>query len=365
MSGDTTKGAYTYNNEYAVQAFKSENAGAENLSRYFSLPEETASITGFNQQNHFPELGGNYFPSFQLGIGPMCPRLDAATPLVLPPATIVVLSTPAMYTVDNKPTAMSIILKDLFESHAKTVSGIDLTYANNATEAGPTGHDGQQFKVPTKTTRAPVDPSFAFQELSGNLVWNTFKKWIWDINHPDTYVSMAQLQYPGAWCMSVYSMTIMVLQFNVTGRPESLLDASVITNIFPTTTTEFGMQRTIGTMEAKERTITFSGIIQHNDYTKALGMYVADQLQLHTINYNVAPPTRSFITPELNGTGIDAAKSERRVWGSSDIPESKDQWTNEGILRYASKRHNLYPQKTAYTTEPPYVTWYMNSTYEK
>jgi hypothetical protein len=287
-------------------------------TNYFYGPQPYGDITGVEQDAMLPLFREN----LQLGSGINPPMLDVATPCAFTPAVVVVLSIPTMYTVNGTvPTTMGMLIKDLCESHAKAVSGLDITYSLQAVDGGPVGHDGQTFKVPGKTTRSEVNPSFTFSELTGNIVWNVFKKWIWDIQHPDTNASMAQLPFPGAYTMSAYSMSMMVIQFDPTMRPDRIIDAAVFCNMYPTTTTDLGMERTIGNVKVPERSITFNAILQHNPYVKALAVELAKELKLHTHNYNIAPPNKGKVDANLMGPGMKL--------GLAGETEDREAWLNQ------------------------------------
>ena len=246
----------------------------------------------------------------QLGIGVKAPALDVATPLILPPAIIVVLQVPGMYTVDG-PSAMAWAIKDMFESHAKNVTGIDVSYTND-----PQGdymlHDGQNFQAPGKTKRAPVSPSFTFSEITGNLYWNIVKKWITDMNNPDTYSIGANTHVAGGWTMSAYSMTIAAIQPDVTGRPDRIIDCSIICNMFPQGTGELGSERQVSNMKPMDRSFQFTGIQQHNAYTKQLGRLIMEKLSMHTLDFDWAPPQRDIWTTDLNDMGLSLDAAGRR-----------------------------------------------------
>jgi hypothetical protein len=253
-------------------------------------------------------------------MGINAPMLDVATPCTYTPAVIVVTSIPAMYMANGaQPTVMGQLTKDLLESHAKSVSGIDFGYTLGVDTGSNVGMDSQMFGVPTKTTRNQPSPSFVFTELSGNLVFNWAKKWIWDIQHPDTNASMAQVQFPGAYTMSAYAASFMVIQFDPTMRPDRIIDAAHYVNVFPTATGDIGFERTIGTVKVPERTIPFHAIVQHNPYIKSLAMAMADKLQLHIHNYNVAPPNKLTVDSRLSGLGLEGEMIDRRN-GWKDIP---------------------------------------------
>jgi len=240
----------------------------------------------------------------QLGIGINAPMLDVATPLVFPPAIIVVLQVPAMYTVDGKPSIMARAIKDMFESHSKAITGIDIQYQMDPVGQTPVGADSQQIVSPGKTTRSAVNPSFSFTEISGNLYWNIIRKWLWDMNNPDTYAIGPQVAVQGGWTMSDYSVTFMAIQPDVTQRPDRIIDAAVFCNVFPTATGELGMERNAGQMKHMDRSFTFQAIVQHNAYTKQLGKIIMQRLALNKIDFNWAPPQRNDWTKSVDDAGI-------------------------------------------------------------
>ena len=241
-------------------------------------------------------LASNLTQSGQLGVGVKFTKLDGATPAVFNPVVCIVLNTPSMW--DHYP-KLQEMLRAIVETHAKTISGIDFGYTLETTDT-PVGHDGQTLKVPTRTTRGAVNPSITVPEYPGMPVYNLFKQWIFDIQHPDTNASAlpanigntARLQdkdIPG-WFMSAYSMSMICIQYDPSGLPDRIYDACVITNMFPTEIGEIGFERSIGQTKPMERSINFSGLVQHNEMTKALGISVAKMLNMHKVNYNFALP---------------------------------------------------------------------------
>jgi len=262
----------------------------------------------------------------QLGIGIKAPALDVATPLVFPPAIVVVLQVPAMYDWEGHQTAMAAAIKDMFESHAKQVTGIDIQYQIDQ-QGDLTLHDGQQFQAPGKTKRQAVSPSFTFTEVTGNLYWNIIKKWITDINNPDTYSIGANVHVSGGWTMSAYSMTIAVIQPDITGRPERIIDCSIICNMFPQDTGAMGVERTIGQIKAAgDRSITFTGIQQHNSYTKQLGKLIMQKLSMHQLDFDWAPPQRDIWTPSLTDAGLGPDREGRyKLYPRADEDKSNSE----------------------------------------
>ena len=236
-------------------------------------------------------LVANVARSGQLGTGIRVAKLDGATPAVFSPVVGIVLSLPSMW--DPWP-KLQETLKALVETHAKSITGIDFSYSLEST-TGYNFHDGQPFDVPTRSTRSSVTPSMSFVEYTGMPVYNLFKTWITDIQHPDTNASILPAilnndsDIPG-WSMSAYSMSMLFIQYDPSGLPDRIMDAYLIVNMFPTSIGEIGFERTIGTVGIKERSISFTGIVQHNENTRELGIRVAKMLQLEKINYDFALP---------------------------------------------------------------------------
>lgn len=229
--------------------------------------------------------------SGQLGTGIRLTKLDGASPLVLNPAIGIVLSTPSIF--DPYPKWKEMLVS-LIETHAKSITGIDIGYAVESQDT-ITMNDGQSLKVPTKVTRNTVSPSMTFPEYTGNLVWNVMRRWIYGMQNPDTNASdmpanISDVGQIPEWLVSAYSMSMLFIQPDPTGIPGRIVDASIIVNMFPTETGDFGIERTIGTSKTMERTIPFTGVLQHNDNTRELGVRVAEMLQLHKNNMNFAVP---------------------------------------------------------------------------
>lgn len=260
---------------------------------------------GLNTAVALPTKGG------QLGVGFNAANLDAATPLPFSPTFFIVLHLPTMYDGD---TEFGKMLKTIIENCPKQISGIDFGYNLDVAKT-PAGHDSQEMSVPTKTKRSAVNPSMVFQEVTGNLIWNVFRKWIFDINDPDTYASMAHIQ-GGAqnYVSSAYSMTCMAIQFDPSMEPEQIIDAAIYSNMFPTQTDNIGFERQIGNTVIRERTIQFEAIVRHNAYVRSLAVKVARELKLAKADYRYATPefdyehakSKAYATPDKiqDGTGI-------------------------------------------------------------
>ena len=241
----------------------------------------------------------------QLGYGPNLPQIDGATPLVLAPVVPIVTRMPSM--LSNVLYAPEI-LKALVEKHAKEISGIDFGYQLESTST-PVGNDGQELHMPTNSKRTQVTPTFTWQEVTGNLVWNYILNWIKMIKDPDTQASaLTAINLSSAMSpmlMSSFTMDICCIQFDPTMRPENIIDAFFITSMWPTETGMAGWRRQIGHSEMIDRTIQFNGVLQHNRNTKVAGQIIADALGLHRSNYDFAVPIATAVDPNLVGMGLD------------------------------------------------------------
>ena len=252
----------------------------------------------------------NMLAGGQTGSGIRFPNIDAASPLVFNPAVIVVTHVPGMW---REYPEMQEMLKSLVETHAKSITGIDIQYTMNTDET-VVGHDGQTLKVPTRSTRNSVSPSMTFQEVSGNLVWNLMRMWISDMQHPDTNFSKlsAQIDASGIppWLMSSYSMSMVAIQFDPTGLPERIIDAAVYTAMMPTETGNIGFKKEIGgNGESPERQITYKALVQHNQNTRELGKLIMQAQQLHKPDFTRAL-TFNGVDTALSGMGLSKEVNE-------------------------------------------------------
>ena len=267
----------------------------------------------------------NIIDGAQNGVGTHIPYIDGTQPQVFNPIYWVVLGYPSIWDLKGYEYNKAIA-KALMERHATSISGIDISYTLNYSD-GQIGHDSQVLSTPTNTVRNAVSPSFTFRELKGNLVWNFFKRWLWDINHPDTNASFVaaliedESMFP-EWVVSTYSMTCMAIQFDETGLPGKIIDAVVYAGMFPTETGDMGLEKQLGSSKTMDRTINFKAIMQHNANTRELGIYVAEALNLHRMNYNIAT-TATGINLNLKTMGLDAEQqrilNEFRLQSSSGI----------------------------------------------
>ena len=287
-----------------------------------STTDTTSTGAGSN------DLVSNITFSGQLGSGIRFNKLDGATPAVFNPTVCIVLNTPSMW--QRYPKAQEM-LRAIIETHATSITGIDFGYTLETAET-IVGHDGQTLKVPTRTTRSGVDPAIEVPEYPGMPVYNLFKQWMFDIQHPDTNASILPSKMEGAeytmdqtgansnfqdmpgWFVSAYSMSMIVIQYDPSGLPDRIYDAAIITNMYPVSIGDVGFQRQLGTTEMKTRSITFTGLVQHNEMTKALGVNVAKMLAMHKVDYDFALPGLAGDWKVKDGSTTDGAfKSDTQV----------------------------------------------------
>lgn len=272
---------------------------ANSANNQFMSDALLTQVVGMGSQVH-GEVA-NVARSGQNGTGVRITKLDGATPLAFNPVIPIVLTVPTMW---NKFPQKQEILRALMETHARNISGINFSYTLE-TDPKPIGHDGQQMDTPLKTTRSQPSPSATFTEYTGNIVYKFFMDWIFDIQHPDTNASalpamgLTNSDMPG-WTMSAYSMSMLFIQPDPTGLPERIIDAFVICNMFPKEIGEIGFDRQLGTVTIPERSINFTGIVQHNNNTKELGIRMMKLLGLHRINYsNALPGVTGSVNPAV------------------------------------------------------------------
>jgi hypothetical protein len=229
----------------------------------------------------------NVGESGQMGAGPDVLKLDASTPLVLNDIIVVVLSVPGFW---NKNPMAQQVLKNIMEVQAKSVSGIDLNYRVNS-NAVQYSRDGQQLNMPANVTREAVSPTFTYNEFVGSPIWNFHRKWIFNIQHPDSQVSAlsAENDEKIPWLLSTISASIAIIQPDPTGHYDNIIEGAIITGLYPQETGSFGWKKDVsGTPETPERSITYNGIIHHNDTTRETCKSLLKLLNFHKPNFQKA-----------------------------------------------------------------------------
>ncbi|CAK9254165.1 unnamed protein product [Sphagnum jensenii] len=253
---------------------------------------------------------GDIINGAQLGFGPNLPQIDGATPLTLMPIIVIVTRTPSMFSgIDNA----EALLKAMIERYAKEITGIDFGYTL-AGQPQPVGQDGQEMHMPTDSKRTSVAPSITYPEAVGNIIWNFHRNWIWMIKQPDTQASILAAMTGNNTLLpqqfSSFTMDICCIQFDSTMLPSNIVDAWFITNMWPQETGMFGAKKQIGHTEMPDRTISYYGIVQHNTNTKIAGINIANQLNLHQVNYDFSTPVDQSFDPTTSTGGLYESTSE-------------------------------------------------------
>lgn len=245
----------------------------------------------------------------QLGLGPRLANIDAATPLVFSPAVPIITHVPTMF----KSSKMAEILKALVERHSKTITGVDFGYEMDEASAYILA-DGQEAKIPTKNKRTAISPNMTFAEIQGNLVWNFFRQWMSMISNPDTHSSsLAAMGNTDIdpFVYSYFSCDMLLIQFDPTMLPKNIIDAVFITTLYPKTTGQLNLKREIGTTDGGvERSIDFSGIVQHNSAVYNAAVKIAETLSLHKANFNMATPVATAIEAGSTSGSVQAELQE-------------------------------------------------------
>ncbi len=254
--------------------------------------------TIFNLNSVFNDKGSafggpGFGPSFniqqggQLGFHNRSVSMDGATPLPLHCAHVFVLQMPRFW--DRFPGTQRAY-KAMIELNATSIDGIDMAYTLDAQDV-EIGHDGQMASMPTLTKRTAVSPSVTLNEVGGNVFWNLNLMWLKHISHPDTTASLLASLYGDnleQWVWSTFTATWLIVQPDPTGLYNRIVDAHVITNIFPNETGAFGIKRQIGAADLAKRTVSYKGVWTHNEHTRELGRLVMKAINAHRPNLDYA-----------------------------------------------------------------------------
>lgn len=245
----------------------------------------------------------------QNGLGSRVMSLDGATPQPFPPAIVAVIHEPTMW--DNGYVTLQRQHKSLWEQHAKTIDGIDFGYQIDE-HTLPYGHDGQQYSMPMKTKRTAVSPSISLDEVLGNLAWNIHFMYSRHICHPDTCASvLSAINDDGIppWVWSTFTFSICVIQPDATALYNRIVDAYVITNMWPSETGNIGVKKELGSTTVPQRTFPHKGIVTHNENTRELGRLIFAAMNIHKVNYDYATTYRG-LDGKLTGMGIEGTVAE-------------------------------------------------------
>jgi hypothetical protein len=254
---------------------------------------------------------GNLVEGGQLGLGPVLPNLDANTPPVFLPLRMIVTHVPTLF--QYIPNGVAIF-KALFEENIVNFDGLEFTNQMQ-TDGTPVGRDGQEQMVPLRHTRSAVTPAATFPEKIGNPVYFLHRLWMNAMRDPDTQASnMAGIIPEGTTLpphvASMYSADFFFIQYDTTMRPENVIDGFALTNVFPTDIGSPGYHMNTQENRRLDRTMTYTGIVQHNPNTAAVAKTLASFLGLHRINYQEALPVAQSVEDAVSGEGLERAVAE-------------------------------------------------------
>lgn len=247
----------------------------------------------------------NIVQGAQYGFGNHLPNIDACTPQVFRPIVPIITSVPRMFQyLKNFPE----VLKALVERHTREITGIDFNYSIEEATVNA-GADSQMLAVPKNARRSSVNPTMNMPEITGNLVWNFFRTWQRMMIDPDTQSSSLAGVVPEGTTldphvMSMFSMDMLFIQYDLTLRPDNIIDAYFITGMWPNEIGQANFQKSVTESVQPQREITFKGVVQHNRNTRAIGVAVAQVLGLHKYNYDFATPIANEIDSALQDEGI-------------------------------------------------------------
>lgn len=242
----------------------------------------------------------------QVGFGPMLGNLDANTPPVFTSLQLFVTHVPTIF--NYIPNGIETF-KALYETHMVSFEGLDFAYSMEI-DGTPVGRDGQLQNVPTRQVRSQISPTAMWPEKIGNLVFNMHRLWMNAMHDVDTQASsMAGIISSGTTLpplvASMYAADFLFIQFDSTYRPENIIDAFAMTNVFPTEIGSPGYQLNTLETHRPDRNVTFTGIVQHNANTVNVARNVAGLVNLHEVNYQDALPIAQGIESQLAGQGLE------------------------------------------------------------
>ena len=244
---------------------------------------------GVNSESYVPNLGTPQSPiQGQNGFINDYRQLDTTTPLVFGQLIPTLVHAPNIFEIYGTQTKLTLtrFLKFLIESHANSITGVDIEYTLE-TVSSPSGQDGQQYIVPSKTTLTQPSPSFNWDELNNNIIFNFIKNWIFLVRHPRTqtssrnYLLQTEPELTGSnlkpLVSSDISMTVLFTQYGAGGFKEDIIDAYLITNMYPTGSSPAGYQRNVSENVKPERNINFTGFLEHSPTINAFAQRVHDE----------------------------------------------------------------------------------------
>ena len=268
-------------------AIRGTNGGLTSISQNQIL--QNFFGPGISDESYIPNIGTAEEPILgQNGFINDYSELDTTTPLVYGQLIPTLIHAPTIFQRYGEDASAKLIrfLKFLIESHATSITGVDVEYTLEVASS-PSGLDGQQYKVPQRTTLAEPSPSFTWDELNGNVIYNFIKNWILLMRHNRTQTSSKHYPIqsespindisPKPIVSSDISATVLFTQYGSSGDVNDIIDAFLITNMYPTGTTPAGYQRDINEQVKPERSIPFTGVLEHSPVIYAFAQRIHNE----------------------------------------------------------------------------------------
>lgn len=254
----------------------------------------------------------NFIQGAQLGAAPHLEMLDMVTPEQFSPLVAVVTHSPTMFA---KFPGMTDAWKAMVERHCKSITNVDFEYTIGKDEVMKLP-DGQSVNMPGKAQRSPVNPNIVYPEVKGNYIWEFHRKWISLMDHPDSHASNLASLLDGdldPMIFSAFSSDICFIQFDKTYLPQNIITSFMVTHVFPENGGGMlGAKKEIGSITLPERSVTYNGIVQHNDNTHAAGIKIAELLGLHKVNHDITTEIAKdgAIAKNSSGKGLEAEMAD-------------------------------------------------------
>lgn len=248
---------------------------------------------------------GNVAKGGMNGFAPVLANLDAATPQVYCPATIVVMSVPRVFQLVSGGVNW---FKSVFETHLVSMDGLDFTQTIE-TSSTPVGRTGQEHHVPTRQILSQITPSITLPEQIGDVIRNGFVFWANHLADKDSQAATWYDLIPATTAFpplvsSDYAATLIVIQFDKTHRPENIVGAFIMTNFFPTDLGSPGWHMNVNEVERPDRTISFTCIVQLDSNTRAVAVSVARLLKLHEVRTQESEPVARAVESSIENYGL-------------------------------------------------------------
>ena len=253
----------------------------------------TAFATGENNPILNPLYGG------MNGFAPDHSQYLSAKKYIRQNSFIILLQAPGFMKQMPNPQAWITTLRNMLELHVKSFEGFKWGLKAD-TATSPVGGDGQVFHEITGMTMETSNPTFAWDELEGQVFFRFLNAWLrYGAMDPQTKTAMVSTIASSTQTDNLpdqYSCSYIVIE------PDRLfkkvVQSMLVVNSFPTTTDTMELKRDLTqASEIKTLNIEFTGLCSVNYGNNVLAQRLLDQLNITGAN----PASRSTFY-----TGVDA-----------------------------------------------------------